>query len=69
MNTNTVHTTYSGGELAQYTGKAEFLAGALFYEIVLIEGHLKGKTKVTQRPPSQELTNEVARIEKLSAQA
>ena len=44
-------TTYFKGDLAKYTGNTITLHGALFYEIELIEGHLKGQIKVTQRAP------------------
>jgi hypothetical protein len=46
-----MQTTYFNGDLAQYTGKVMTLHGGLFYEIVILEGHMKGKTKVTQRAP------------------
>lgn len=41
------------GDLAEYTGNKEFLHGAWFYEIVILEGHLKGQTKWTLREPTQ----------------
>jgi hypothetical protein len=44
-------TTYFRGDLAQYTGKTMVLHGGLFYEILILEGHLKGQTKVTDRAP------------------
>ena len=44
-------TTYFNGDLARYTGKTMVLHGGLFYEIELLEGHLIGQTKVTQRAP------------------
>lgn len=44
-------TCYFKGDLAEYTGKTVTLHGGLFYEIKLLEGHMKGKTKVTQRAP------------------
>lgn len=44
-------TTYFYGDLARYTGKTEVIHGALFYELEILEGHLKGQTKVTQRAP------------------
>lgn len=46
-----MQTTYWNGDKARYTGKTMVLHGGTFYEIVLIEGHLKGQTKVTQRAP------------------
>lgn len=45
-------TTYWKGDLARYTGKTMMLHGGLFYEIELLEGHLKGQFKVTQRAPA-----------------
>lgn len=47
-------TTYFNGDLARYTGKTETIHGGLFYEIELLEGHLKGQLKVTQRATSKE---------------
>jgi hypothetical protein len=45
--------TYFRGDKAIYTGKTIVLHGGLFYEIKLVEGHMKGQLKVTQRAPSQ----------------
>lgn len=45
-------TFYWKGDLAKYTGKSMMLHGALFYEFELLEGHLKGQLRVTQRAPS-----------------
>jgi hypothetical protein len=45
--------TYFRGDKAIYTGKTLVLHGGLFYEIKLVEGHMKGQLKVTQRAPSQ----------------
>lgn len=44
-------TIYWHGDLARYTGKTMMLHGGLFYEIELLEGHMKGELKVTQRAP------------------
>jgi hypothetical protein len=44
-------TLYWHGDLARYTGKTEMLHGGLFYEIEMLEGHLKGEFKLTQRAP------------------
>lgn len=44
-------TLYYRGDLARYTGKTMSLHGGLFYEIELLEGHLKGSLKVTMRAP------------------
>ena len=46
-----MQTTYWNGDLARYTGKTMTLHGGLFYEVELLEGRLKGQTKVTQRAP------------------
>ena len=43
--------TYWKGDKARYTGKTEYLYGATFYEIELIEGNLTGEKKLTQRAP------------------
>lgn len=52
-------TLYWKGDLAEYTGKTEMIHGGLFYEIKLIEGHLKDELKWTQRAPSQNSTVEI----------
>jgi hypothetical protein len=44
-------TCYFKGDLAKYTGNTMKLHGGLFYEIELLEGHMKGELKVTQRAP------------------
>lgn len=44
-------TCYFHGDLAKYTGKTMALHGGLFYEIEMLEGHMKGQIKVTQRAP------------------
>lgn len=44
-------TCYFKGDLAKYTGNTVVLHGGLFFEIELLEGHLKGQTKHTQRAP------------------
>ena len=49
---NDMQTTYWNGDMARYTGKTMTLHGGLFYEIEMLEGHLKGHTKVTQRAPA-----------------
>lgn len=41
--------TYWKGDLAYYTGKKEYIHGGLFYEVKLLEGHLKGQSKWTQK--------------------
>lgn len=47
----TEQTLYWYGDLARYTGETVDAHGGLFYEIELLEGHLKGKKKVTQQAP------------------
>ena len=42
---------YFHGDATEYTGKTQFLYGGLFYEVRIIEGHLKGTLKLTQTPP------------------
>ena len=37
---------YFKGDLAEYTGNKKEVYGALFYEVVLLEGHLIGETKL-----------------------
>lgn len=44
---------YWKGDKAEYTGKTDCISGGLFYEIRLVEGHLKGQTKWTQREPKE----------------
>ncbi|MFX1767940.1 hypothetical protein PWP93_36330 [Paraburkholderia sp. A1RI-2L] len=44
-------TCYWHGDLARYTGKTLTIHGGLFFEIELLEGHMKGQLKVTQRAP------------------
>ena len=44
-------TTYFHGDKAVYTGKTMVIAGGLFYEIKMVEGHLKGQLKVTPHAP------------------
>ena len=38
-------TTFKG-DAAKFTGKSEFLYGKMFYEVEIIEGHLKGQFKL-----------------------
>ena len=45
--------TYFKGNKASYTGKKEELYGRTAYEIKLLEGPEKGKTKVTYREPGK----------------
>ncbi|MBK8583269.1 MAG: hypothetical protein IPL86_16070 [Flavobacteriales bacterium] len=44
-------TTYWRGDLARYTGNTSTAHGVLWYEIEMLEGHLKGQKKVTRDPP------------------
>ena len=43
-------TTFKG-DAAKFTGKSEFLYGKMFYEIILLEGHLKGQLKLVADAP------------------
>ncbi|MCY1165287.1 hypothetical protein D9M73_51900 [compost metagenome] len=51
MSLSNPETNYFNGDLARYTGNTKTIHGGLFYEIELLEGHLKGQLKVTQRAP------------------
>lgn len=42
---------YIKGDKAQYTGHSEMIYGELCYEVILLEGHLKGQKKWTYRAP------------------
>ena len=48
-NMKTKKTTYFKGDKAEYTGKTEELYGGLFYEIKLLEGHLKDHLRLINR--------------------
>ena len=39
------------GDLARYTGEAIAVHGGIFYEVELLEGHMKGQRKYTQAAP------------------
>jgi hypothetical protein len=43
---------YLGGDKAKYTGKSMTLHGGLFYEVKMVEGHMKGQIKVTVQAPA-----------------
>ncbi len=43
--------TYFKGDQAEYTGYSQVLLGTRFYEILLLEGHLKGETRIVKNPP------------------
>jgi diguanylate cyclase (GGDEF)-like protein len=43
--------TYINGDRAVYTGKTQQLHGGTFYEVEMMEGRDKGKTRVTQKTP------------------
>ncbi len=45
-------TVYFKGDLAEYTGKTEHLYKQKFYEILLLEGHLQGQTRLIKRSPN-----------------
>ena len=44
-------TLYWKGDLAEYTGKSQIICGAVFFEILMLEGNLEGQLKVTTRAP------------------
>ena len=46
-------TTYFKGDYAEYTGNMERLHGGVFYQIRLLEGHLKGQTKLVKQTAEQ----------------
>ena len=46
--------TYFKGDLAEYTGKSEDFYGKAFYEVLMLEGHLKGEMRVVPNPPKLE---------------
>jgi hypothetical protein len=43
---------YWYGDLARYTGESRAIHGGMFFEVELMEGHMKGQKKWTQRNPS-----------------
>lgn len=43
--------TYWQGDKAEYTGKYELLHGALFFELLLLEGHRNGERVWTLKAP------------------
>lgn len=49
-----METTYFRGDKAQYTGKTEEAYGRTWYEIILLEGHNKGKLRLVKNPPKGE---------------
>ena len=55
MNTNTnehpAPIAYIFGDRAVYTGKVVEAYGGTFYEVKMLEGHLKGQMKVVKQPP------------------
>ncbi len=44
-------TTYFKGDLAEYTGKSSVMHGATFFEVIMLEGHLKGTIRVVTSIP------------------
>lgn len=55
------NTLYFKGDLAQYTGKYQNMYGKYFYEIELLEGHMKGDFRWVPTPPeNMELTLSVS---------
>ncbi len=45
------------GDKAEYTGRTEKLYGVLWYEVRLLEGHEKGKTKLVKFAPGEVAVN------------
>ena len=50
-NENTAPIAYVFGDRAVYTGKVVEAYGGTFYEVKMLEGHLKGQLKVVKQPP------------------
>jgi hypothetical protein len=46
-------TTYFKGDLAEYTGKEEMVAGGKFYIVKMLEGRFKGQEKAVATPPKE----------------
>ena len=44
-------TTFFKGDEAEYTGRVFQIHGGTFYEVIMLEGHLKGETKVVPTAP------------------
>jgi len=51
LNENTAPTTYIFGDKAAYTGNVMEIYGGTFYEVTMLEGHLKGQLKAVKQPP------------------
>lgn len=49
----TMQTTYFKGDKAKYTGKITVALGVEWHEIEILEGHLKGETRVTGVGPKE----------------
>ena len=50
-NTNTAPIAYVFGDRAEYTGRSVIAYGGTFYEVRMLEGHLKGQMKAVKQPP------------------
>ena len=48
-------TAYFKGDKAEYTGKSETQFGGIFYEVLMLEGHLKGQSRWIVDPPGYTL--------------
>ena len=46
-----LHKPYFNGDLAKYTGESIVLHGARWFEVVMLEGHLKGQIKHLSQCP------------------
>ena len=51
MNEHTAPIAYVFGDRAAYTGKVVEAYGGTFYEVRMLEGHLKGQLKAVKQPP------------------
>ena len=50
-NENTAPIAYVFGDRAAYTGNVVEAYGGTFYEVRMLEGHLKGQLKAVKQPP------------------
>ena len=50
-NNNKKEAVYHSGNVIEYTGITMQIAGGLFYEYIIMDGHKKGKKEVTQKAP------------------
>ena len=50
-NEHTAPIAYVFGDRAEYTGRSVIAYGGTFYEVRMLEGHLKGQMKAVKQPP------------------